>query len=254
MEGKVSQKNREQRIRERAYFLSQQAGFPVGRDQVFWDQASQLEPRWLWPGRLRSLLVNLKDALSTIQSAATILALGVGALWTWWLFDIVSQREPNLYITQNAEAKKLDQDLLLLHVTFLLENTGKVTTYLTCADFIIYRVIPADSEDLMRFHKEVGNRKKSETSFPSWPPIKRRIDERLAKHEVFVEVGSKVEWTVDFVLPITVASASNERLRTVQIYSNFQMGLPGNRKCRRKPDEGIEGPGWTTETLYEIPS
>jgi hypothetical protein len=35
-----SRQNREQRIRERAYFLSQQSGFPTGRDLEFWVQAS----------------------------------------------------------------------------------------------------------------------------------------------------------------------------------------------------------------------
>src|SRR5215813_9421368 len=50
--------NREQRIRERAYFLWRQSGCPVGRDLDFWLQASRFESHWFWPGCLRDWLGN----------------------------------------------------------------------------------------------------------------------------------------------------------------------------------------------------
>jgi hypothetical protein len=60
--------NREQRIKVRAYLLWKQAGCPVGRDLDFWRQASRLEPRWLWPSRLRAWLGPQKNALSASTS------------------------------------------------------------------------------------------------------------------------------------------------------------------------------------------
>jgi hypothetical protein len=203
--------------------LSQQAGFPVGRDLDFWLQASRSEPLWLWPGRLRSWLSSQKDALSTIQITVTILALAVGALWTWWLFDPVAQRVPNLYVTQSAETKKLGQDSLLLHITFILENTGKRTAFLTCAALFISRVSPSTDEELKALSS--GAREVLKTPSPNWPVIKAEVDENLANDNFFVEVGNKTQYTADFVLPTTIANSSNEKLKTVQIYSNFQRAI-----------------------------
>jgi hypothetical protein len=248
----MSLKNREQRIRERAYFLSQQAGFPVGRDLDFWVQASQLEPSCLWLRRVRAWLVSQKDAVSTIQAVTTILALGVGALWTWWLFDPVAQRVPNLYVTQSAETKKLGQGLLLLHVTFLLENTGKTTAYLTCAAFIVSRVAPATDKELTALSSVAPDLDNLHSA--NWPVIKWVVDENLGKNNFFVEVGNKSQYTIDFILPDVLVYNNHEKLKTVELYSNFQRAISQDRKCRRRPDEGIEGPGWPTTTLYEIPS
>jgi Protein of unknown function (DUF2934) len=246
------EKNREQRIREQAYFLSEQAGFPAGRDLEFWDQARRLEPRWLWPGRVRGWLSGQKDAIATIQAFATVLALGVGALWTWWLFDPVAQRVPNLYVTQSAETKKLGQGLLLLHVTLILENTGKTTAFLTCAALIVSQIVPANDQELKRLSADVHDVLK--TPSPNWQMLKWEIDDSLARDDFFVEVGNHTQYTADFILPDMNASNGAEKLRTVQIYSNFQRTIPGNNKCRRKPNGGIEGPGWATTTLYDLPS
>jgi hypothetical protein len=254
----MSGKSWEQRVRERAYFLSQQAGFPLGKDLDFWAQASQSEPRWSWPtrlwtwlGRLRAWLSNQKDALSTIQAVVTMSALGVGAWWTWLLLDPVAQWGPNLFVTQTAETRKLGQDLLLLHINLLLENTGKVTAHLTCAAFIVSPVTPARDEELKPLSS--GARDELKAPYLDWPVIKWKVDDSLADDDFFVEVGNKAQYTVDFVIPDSTAEKSGEKLRAVQIYSNFQRTIPGNSKCRRKLNGGIEGPGWPTTTLYDIP-
>ena len=192
----MSRKNREQRIRERAYLLSQQAGFPVGKDLDFWVQAGQLEPHWLWPGRLRAWLGGQKDALGTIQAVATVVALAVGALWTYWLFDPIAQKVPNLYITQSAETKKLGQGLLLLHITFLLQNTGKTTAYLTCAHFIVSQVVPATDKELLPISSDVRDLLK--TPSPNWPVIKWKVDDSFVKNDFFVEIANNSQYTVDF--------------------------------------------------------
>ena len=136
------------------------------------------EPRWWWPGRVRGWLSTQKDAIATIQAVATVLALGVGALWTWWLFDPVAQRVPNLYVTQSAETRKLGQGLLLLHVTFVLENTGRTTAFLTCAALIVSRVVPANDQELKRLSGDVRDVLK--TPSPNWQVLKWEVDDSLA--------------------------------------------------------------------------
>ena len=242
-------KDREDRVRNRAYCLAQQAGFPPGRDQEFWLRAEEVEPKWLWPGRMRTWLAAQKDALSTLQTVATLIAIGVGALWTWWLFDPVAQRSPNLYVTQTVEAKHLGHGLLLLHVNFVLENTGKVTAYLTCAAVIVSQVIPPHEEDLSPFTKGLSDW--DVVPSPDWYVLKWKVDPQLGEHEFFVEVGNKAQYTADFVVPELVMPG-NEKLRTIQLYSNFQRKMSDSRECRRKPNGGIEGPGWSTTTLFEI--
>jgi hypothetical protein len=66
-------REREQRIRERAYFLSQQSGFPIGRDLDFWIQASRLEPNWSWPGRTTFQWRNLPKEPPTSKSVTNLL-------------------------------------------------------------------------------------------------------------------------------------------------------------------------------------
>jgi Protein of unknown function (DUF2934) len=246
-------RRRDQRIRERAYYLAQQEGFPPGRELDFWLQAKNAEPFWSFPSRFRAWLTTQKDALSTIQAVVTIVALGVGGLWTWWLFDPTAQRTPNLYVTQMAETRPLADGLLLLHVNFLLENTGKVTAFLTCAAVIVSEVRPANPDQVAGYRKGAAEWDNAEV--PAWPVMKWMVNENLGKNHFFVEVGNKAQVTADFIIPDRLVPNA-ERIRTIRIYSNFQRRISDASDCRRKPepDGGILGPGWETVTLYEIPS
>jgi hypothetical protein len=110
---------REQRIRERAYFLWQQSGFPSGRDLDFWILARALEPRWLWPGRLRVWLISQKDAVSTIQALATVLALGVGAV-----LGYIVVTAPNVELSQVVTGKLIASRWYWIQISITAKNIG----------------------------------------------------------------------------------------------------------------------------------
>jgi uncharacterized protein YjbI with pentapeptide repeats len=102
-------RHREQRIRVRAYFRWQQSGCPVGRDLDFWVQASQSEPRWLWPARLtdhhhrglRKLSPDLIDKAST-ETAAQVVRIGLTFLATT-AFCLLSLLSPDSLLLGGSE-------------------------------------------------------------------------------------------------------------------------------------------------------
>ena len=243
---------REQRIRARAYILAEQAGFPTGRDLDFWDQARRLEPRWSWPGRVRGWLSTQKDAIATIQAVATVLGARC-----WRLVDVVAFRpccsassEPLRHSVRRDQEVRPGLTAPSRH--FRLENTGRTTAFLTCAALIVSRVVPANDQQLKWLSGDVRDVLK--TPSPNWQVLKWEVDDSLARDDFFVEVGNHTQYTADFILPDMNADNGSKKLSTVQIYSNFQRAIPGNNKCRRKPNGGIEGPGWGTTTLYDLPS
>jgi hypothetical protein len=205
-------------------------------------------------GAVRAMLGNWKDAVSTLQAVVTIVAILVGGVWTWYLFDPIAQRKPNLSVVQSLSARKLADGLLLLDATFSLHNSGKVTLFISCADFWVRRVLPLTQEQTERFRKTASDIK-TDVSDTDWPVLKwaRKDFNTLYEGRNFlVEAGGDAPFELQFVIPASVGSGPGNQIATVQLYSNFQMADSATSPCKIKPDNGIAGPGWPTSALYDL--
>ena len=115
---------------------------------------------------------------------------------------------------------------------------------------MVSQVIPTTDEELRSL--QAGIRDWHQVVSVHWPHIRGKIDESFAQYKFFVEVGNKAQYPVDFILPET--DSNGKKLSTVEIYSYFQRKIRGHSECRKTKDRVILGPGWSTRTLYDIPS
>jgi hypothetical protein len=190
-----------------------------------------------------------KDAASTLQSWATVVAVFVGGVWTWVLFDPTAETVPSLYITHHVEAFNVGSGIVGLHVDFDLQNNGKVTGYLSCADFCIRQLLPTASGTIETIKSGIDQPRSSPALYQrvlKW----QRVD--LGHEAFYVEAGNHYDYSTYFFIPDTDVDGK-AKLATIEIYSNFQMATNHDRACHLKSDGGIAGPGWSKTTLFNLP-
>lgn len=229
----MSRKSREQRIRERAYFLWQQSNCPQGKELDFWIQASELEPRSLWLPRLQMWLVSKKDALATIQAAATTLALIVGGLWTYQIFILERDLTPHVDISQVVTGKLISSKWYWIRSSITAENTGKSlvrpkTEYITVVQITplpraIYKELK-DNMDPIPYG--------SGTFHTKWRMPWQGLCQYIISLKNKIEPNESDTQDVDFVVP--------SWLKTVGVYTFIQNNSDKN------------GLGWHAFTVYNL--
>jgi hypothetical protein len=224
---KTSRQNREQRIRERAYFLSQQCGFPSGRDLEFWVQASELEPRWLWPGRLRAWLGGQKDAVSTIQAVATVLALTLGGVWTYKIFVLERVTSPHIDLSQVVTGKLISPDWYWIQVSITAKNTGRSLAKFDTADIEVDQITPLP-ENIQEDIKDGYNPVAGNVLNIPWKGLCRYI----RPFSPTLESGESAPKVVEFIIPAW--------LQTVRIVTFLTSKSVAN------------GQGWNVLTIYNL--
>jgi hypothetical protein len=198
----------------------------------------------------------VKDGLSAAQSLCTIAAIIIGGIWTWYLFDWLSQKGPTLYVQQSIKTTDLGSDLTNLHIDFDLKNNGKVTTYLVCLDLYIKQMLPLKPELAKSLQDKLGELRVD--TDVDWPTLKfRRIN--MAKGTTdgmpyLVEVGNEAIYPVDIVIP--QMDKAGKPITAIEIVSYFQPGRPGDLHCRTaRANEkgGMVGTVWETSTTLTVP-
>jgi hypothetical protein len=229
-------KNWEQRIHERAYFLWQEAGCPAGRELDFWVQASQLEPRLLWPGRLRTWLASQKDALSTIQAVATVLALVVGGLWTYQIFILERNVSSHVDISQIVTGQLISPEWYWIQLSVTAKNTGKRLVELTTADITVAQIMPLSAaidddikngKDPINLSLHGSNNERTNWNIP-WKGLCRYS----IPFSVKIEPEESDTEDVDFIIPTW--------LKTIGVYTFL------------KNDKDNQGLGWHAFSIYNL--
>jgi hypothetical protein len=100
-----------------------------------------------------------------------------------------------------------------------------------------YRLLPAQQEMLDKVTKQQDHG-------PNLPVVVfRQLD--LARKNFFVEAGNKARLSQAFVV--------QGDLKALLIFSDFQRSTTSDHKCHYWNDGGIDGPGWLTESVYDVP-
>ena len=165
-----------------------------------------------------------KDAASTLQSAATIVALLVGA---WW---VLRRRRtyPRANFRHMVSHVPLNDDTYLVRLTVSVENVGDVLLRLEESVGGIKQVMPLPEYARPALQAGVGV-ESWEQSEIRWPFIDTR---RRNRRGTTIESGESAALDFDLFAPRTA--------RFVLVYSYF-------RNLAKPEDQG-----WNTSTLYEL--
>jgi hypothetical protein len=90
-------------------------------------------------------LANYKDAISALESLATIAALIIGAIWTWKAFIRNRLKFPSATIEHLITSWR-DEDKIFLRVTVRITNTGSVLIQLAEGKTWIEKLTPLPSK------------------------------------------------------------------------------------------------------------
>jgi hypothetical protein len=174
----------------------------------------------LWPGRLRSWLGSQKDALSTIQAVATVLALSVGGLWTYQIFILEREISPHVDISQVVAGKLISPDRYWIQISLTTKNTGKSLVQFDAADITIEQITP-----LPRKVEEDIENNKDPISPGNWNGPWQGLCRYVRPFSPSIEAGESDTSEVEFVIPAW--------LQTVRIFT-FLINRSGTHKLIRK--------------------
>jgi hypothetical protein len=177
-------------------------------------------------------LSQVEEMASIARDAATVIALLIGGLWSYWLFVQHRQKYPRATIEHSIRHWRTGEGKTLLHVDVIVSNTGNVLISLVESRTTVQQMLPLvqDLRDLMAADSELVEQGKSEID---WPTIGRH-DVRYSKDECEIEPGETQGIEYDFVI--------DDEIRTVQVYSYVI------NESKRKKELS-----WDLTTLYDIP-
>jgi hypothetical protein len=179
-------------------------------------------------------LDHIKKLLEIAASSLTLLAVIVGAFWTYWLFIRTRQRNPSANLAHQVEHRGLTDDRVWVRVSVTVQNVSKVLLTLVEATCWVQQVKPADEEILAEIAKakEPLDEEGLEYKWPlaagakkkTWPNGDRQIEPGESDQVHFdFNVGSEVE--------------------TIIVYSYFE-----NAKMRTRKSEL----GWRMTSVHDL--
>ena len=100
---------------------------------------------------------NTKYAMDIVQSAATVIALILGGIWTYHLFIEQRQEQPRLKIDHKISQRRMPNGETLLSVDEVLSNPGTTLVVLRSSETRIIQLLPLPpgitKEDLTAQHE-----------------------------------------------------------------------------------------------------
>jgi hypothetical protein len=179
---------------------------------------------------VETFLSKHKDSAGTIQSYVTIVAIVIGAAWTYRLFVENRQQAPHLNISHAVVSKHLTNNVVWVHLTVYIENTGDNLVSLREGDIRLQQILPLHASLLGPLARGEDLVEKPEDLI-SWPPLCRY----LPKLDLDIEPKEKDILEYDFLVP--------RSLRTIRLYSYFK---------NERYSYGTHELGWHSSTIYEI--
>ena len=176
-------------------------------------------------------LTQMEQIVSIVRDAATVIALMVGAAWTYLLFVQNRQKYPRASIEHQITQRRIGRDTVLLHVDVEVSNIGNVLIELVESASILCQVLPLSTEVSQKVVAMQDPVEEPKTEI-DWPILAWRED-RWATGECEIEPGESQSIQRDFIL--------HGDIRTVEVYSY----LMNERKRERKLS-------WDLSTVYDI--
>jgi hypothetical protein len=176
-------------------------------------------------------LANYKDAISALESLATIAALIIGAIWTWKAFIRNRLKFPSATI-EHAITSWRDEDKIFLRVTVRITNTGSVLVQLAEGKTWIEKLTPLPSKlrSTLVAGENLFDNGKHEMN---WSLLAKH--EFTARDRIEIEPKERDELHFDFAI--------SNQISRVLIYTHLQ----NQTKARQKKI------GWNLSSIYIIP-
>jgi hypothetical protein len=175
-----------------------------------------------------------KDAVTVFKDLATVVALALGALWSYWLVIQYRDTQPKASLDHHVTIRPLPSHKALLTVDVDMTNTGKVIIKPLTGRVNIYRVLPLNDDEVRLL--ESGNLIPRGKPFRVWPDIPPSPF-RIEGPERRLEPGESEKAHYEVVI--------DESIRTIQVYSFF------NHPTLSKPEQPI---GWELLTTHDLSS
>jgi hypothetical protein len=179
-------------------------------------------------------LDEFKKVIELIASCLTLIAIVVGAIWTYWLFVRTRQKYPSVTLSQRIDYRAIAKDKVWLRVTITLQNTSKVLLSLVNGRTWVQQVIPVDEDILTKLLK--GEEPLDDEGLEYlWPLAVEKKEKEWSKGSREIEPGESDQVHFDFVLGPDV--------ETIIVYSYFRNA----KKFGRKKELG-----WQITNVYDL--
>lgn len=183
-----------------------------------------------------------------MQSAATVLALAIGALWTYYLFDPLAELNPNLSLAQTVESRGLAADSAYLFVNVVLKNTSKKVLHISCAEIRVSRVFPLTIDQYPEIAKQASRLMGEGVNLPTV-----QYEKVSFPKETFVEPQGEMQLPWNLIITRRVSNDdAHLLLSTFTVESAFQVGQPPTYGCRIGSHGGMDSPYWSVTTIADL--
>jgi hypothetical protein len=210
-----------------------------------------------------SLLPLFKEVVDLLASLATILAVVLGGIWSYWLFRVRRHRHPRAEVTQTIVHKPLPHRKVLLNVVTTIVNSGEVLLPVKDGEVWVQQILPLTNPQLQRALQGGDD---LFAALRNWLPTddqerwQREIAwPRIALHRLQwaggiteIEPGEKVQIQCDFILDQTVTLVRVSSLIANAEYSVSQPGNAAPRRWWKRWQRRRFIPMWDVATLYEL--
>ena len=197
--------------------------------------------------------------IDNVESVVTVAAILIAGFFAWRNGIIFRHRSPHININHEISHRALSEGYNHLAVTLNLHNGSNVKVEFRDALFVLQVLAPMPDAEVEGLYYDVSEYQQVEEPFAvQWDKLEE-IWSRWGKDEFTVEPGETAAHTIEFVVPLDVASV----LITTYLYNSRTMGKIDNaldtpvlapkqkRRLLRRLD--AEGPrGWTRVTAFDI--
>src|SRR5205085_2161301 len=95
-----------------------------------------------------SPISSAKQVVELIASILTVIAVIIGAIWTYILFIKTRQRFPSANLSHQITHREIPGNKVLLRITVTIQNIGKVLLSFDLGETRVNQVLPMDSDIL----------------------------------------------------------------------------------------------------------
>lgn len=176
-------------------------------------------------------LSQLERIANITQALATVAALALGGVWSYWLFVKRRQRYAHASIEHLVAHRHIGEGKVLLHVDTRVANIGQVLMSLVSMETRIQQVLPLPTDVAESIRQGDDPVPEGETEV-EWPLIQSHRQE-FKKGECEIEPGETQDINHDFIL--------DADLQTVEIYSYVMNEEQRDRTL-----------AWDLTTLYDL--
>jgi flagellar biogenesis protein FliO len=170
-----------------------------------------------------------KDGAQALQASVAVLAMVIGAIWTYKIFVQHRQKYPRANVTLRVDSWCVGAERRLIHTSVCVANVGETLVELASGLVRLQQVLPMDAEIAGRIARDTDPVSEGECEV-LWPQLRERQCQWGAIPRE-IEPGETDEYHFDFVIPAAV--------RVIEVYSYLQ-----NVKKRKR------NIGWNTTSVY----